>query len=67
MSYLKLTAKLVWNLDLADSYSKLADVRWSVQIGIQMKLSPTPQQSVELQFGKVLSFFKFILMTSILA
>lgn len=64
MSYLKITAKWVRTLDLADSCS-IADVRWIVQIVIQMKCSPIHQHRVKLEFGKVLSLLKFIMMTSI--
>ena len=48
---------------LADSCSKLADVRWIVQIGIQMKCSPPLQHSVKPEFAEVLSLLKLILMT----
>lgn len=64
-SDLKITAKCVWTL--AGSYSELADIRSIVQFGNHIKCSPTLKHSVKLEFGKVLSLLKFIVMTSILA
>ena len=43
----------------------VADVRWIVHIGTQMKCSPALQHRVKVEFGKVLSLLKFIMMTSI--